>query len=211
MGFPVISRRKALMPKGSDTELQGFIDLANRGDQAARSRLLEHACDRLLALTRRMFEGYPSLRRWEQTDDVFVNSMMRFHRALESVQPDSVRHFFNLAGTQIRRELLDLKKHYYGKEGVGANHHTDYQPADEEGGSLRRAASEPEDLTRWSAFHEQVDQLPEELRETFNLLYYEGLTQDESADVLGVSVSTVKRRWQEARLRLHDALGESCE
>lgn len=197
------------MPKGSDTQLQGLIDLANRGDQQARSLLLDHACERLLALTKRMLAGYPSLKRWEQTDDVFVNSMVRLHRALESVQPESVRHFFNLAGTQIRRELLDLKKHYFGKEGLGANHHTDHQPADEEGGSLQASAQEPEDLTMWSEFHERVEQLPDQLRETFNLLYYDGLTQEESATVLGVSVSTIKRRWQEARIQLHDGLRES--
>lgn len=209
MGFHRDFRRKAPMPKGSDTELQGLIDLANRGDREARSRLLDHACDRLLTLTKTMFAGFPSLRRWEQTDDVFVNSMMRLHRALESVQPESVRHFLNLAATQIRRELLDLKKHYYGKEGLGANHHTDYQPADAQGGSLSRTATEPEDLSMWSVFHEKVDELPEELRETFNLIYYEGLSQEESASVLGLSVSTVKRRWQEARIKLHDELGES--
>jgi RNA polymerase sigma-70 factor (ECF subfamily) len=197
------------MPKGSDTQLQGLIDLANRGDPQARSLLLDHACERLLALTKRMLAGYPSLKRWEQTDDVFVNSMVRLHRALESVQPESVRHFFNLAGTQIRRELLDLKKHYFGKEGLGANHHTDHQPADEEGGSLQASAQEPEDLTMWSEFHERVEQLPDQLRETFNLLYYDGLTQEESATVLGVSVSTIKRRWQEARIQLHDGLRES--
>jgi RNA polymerase sigma factor (sigma-70 family) len=197
------------MPKGSDTQLQGLIDLANRGDPQARSLLLDHACERLLALTKRMLAGYPSVKRWEQTDDVFVNSMVRLHRALESVQPESVRHFFNLAGTQIRRELLDLKKHYFGKEGLGANHHTDHQPADEEGGSLQASAQEPEDLTMWSEFHERVEQLPDQLRETFNLLYYDGLTQEESATVLGVSVSTIKRRWQEARIQLHDGLRES--
>ena len=60
-----------------------------------------------------------------------------------------------------------------------------------------------------SVFHEKVDELPEELRETFNLIYYEGLSQEESASVLGLSVSTVKRRWQEARIKLHDELGES--
>jgi RNA polymerase sigma factor (sigma-70 family) len=209
MGKPRDFRRNAPMPKGSDTQLQGLIDLANRGDPQAHSLLLDHACERLLALTKRMLGGYPSLKRWEQTDDVFVNGMVRLHRALESVQPESVRHFFNLAGTQIRRELLDLKKHYFGKEGLGANHHTDHQPADEEGGSLQASAQEPEDLTMWSEFHERVEQLPDQLRETFNLLYYDGLTQEESAKVLGVSVSTIKRRWQEARIQLHDGLRES--
>ncbi len=197
------------MPKGSDTELQGLIDLAKQGDRDARGRLLDHACERLLKLTRAMFTGFPSLRRWEATDDVFVNSMLRLHRALESVQPESVQHFFNLAGTQIRRELLDLKKHYYGKEGLGANHHTDYQPSDDAKGTLHRTANEPEDLSMWSLFHEKVEALPDELRETFNLIYYQGLTLEESAEALGVSLSTVKRRWQQARVRLHDELGKS--
>lgn len=195
------------MPKASDTEIQGLIDLVNSGDARARERLLEHAGQRLLKLTRAMLAGYPSLRRWEATDDVYVNAMMRLHRALETVQPSSVRHFFNLAGTQIRRELLDLKKHYYGPRGLGKNHHTDHQPSDDAGGALNRSASEPDDLAAWGDFHDEVEKLPEELREVFNLLYYDGITQQEAADVLGVGLSTVKRRWQEARIQLHDRLG----
>ena len=89
------------------------------------------------------------------------------------------------------------------------NHHTDHQASDDANGTLQRRGSEPEDLSAWSLFHEQVERLPDELRETFNLLYYEDLSQEESANVLGVSVSTVKRRWQEARVRLHDELGET--
>ena len=37
------------------------------------------------------------------------------------------------------------------------------------------------------------------------LLFYEGLTQEEAAKVLGISLRTVKRRWQSARCRLYDA------
>ena len=98
------------MPIGSDTQLQGLIDLANRGDAKAKDLLLDHACDRLLKLARRMFRDYPALRRHEATDDVFTKSLMRLSRALETVPVESVAHFFNLAGLQIRRELLDLKK-----------------------------------------------------------------------------------------------------
>jgi RNA polymerase sigma-70 factor (ECF subfamily) len=39
------------------------------------------------------------------------------------------------------------------------------------------------------------------------LLWYVGLSQVEAASVLGVSVRTVKRRWQEARIALARALG----
>ena len=195
------------MPKGSDTEIQGLLDLANGGDAQARGRLLDHACGRLLKLTRAMLARYPAVRRWEATDDVFVNAMMRLHRALETVQPASVRHFLNLAGIQIRRELLDLTKHYYGPEGIGRNHHTDHQSLDAAGGPLANAVHEPEDLSEWGEFHEAVEQLPEEQREVFNLVYYQGLSQQEAADVLEVGLSTVKRRWQAARVELHDRLG----
>ena len=196
---------------GSDTQLQNLIDRGSQGDATAHEALLNHACDRLLGLTRKMFHGYPNLRRWEQTDDVFQNSMLRLHRALAEVRVESVRHFFNLAAVQVRRELLDLAKHHFGPEGGGANHHTDGQPADDDGGSLHEKAEEPDDLSGWSEFHAQVEKLHEDEQEVFNLLYYEGLTQEEAAKLLGISVRTLKRRWQSAKLKLHEELNRDRE
>lgn len=193
----------------SDTQLQNLIDRGLSGDATAHEALLHHACDRLLRLTRKMFHGYPALRRWEQTDDVYQGAMVRLHRALAGVQVESVRHFFNLAAVQVRRELLDLAKHHLGPHGLGTNHHTDGQAPDDEGGSLHDSAAEPEDVSGWGEFHAQVEKLPDDELEVVNLLYYEGLTQEEAAKVLGVSLRTVKRRWQSARLRLHEVL--NCE
>lgn len=193
---------------GSDTQLQNLIQLVAAGDETARQALLDHACERLMRLTRKMFHSYPNLRRWEQTDDVFQNAMLRLHRALADVQPESVRHFFNLAAVQIRRELLDLAKHHFGPQGAGANHHTDGQPADDEGGSIHGHADEPENVQDWTEFHGQVEGLPHEEQEVVNLLWYEGLTQQEAATVLGVSLRTVKRRWHSARLKLFEALSD---
>lgn len=192
------------MPVGSDTQLQDLLDLARAGDARAKTLLLDHACDRLLKLTRKMFRGYPGLRRWEATDDVFQNALIRLHRALSSVEVESVRHFFNLAAVQIRRELLDLTKHYFGPNGSGANHHTDHQPSDERGGVLAAQAEEPDDLSTWSEFHARVETLPEEHREIVNLLFYEGLTQEETATILGMALRTLKRRWQETKLLLSE-------
>jgi RNA polymerase sigma factor (sigma-70 family) len=193
------------MSSGSDTELQRLIDLGPE-DAAAREALLAHAGDRLLRLTRKMFHGHPALRRWEQTDDVFQNALIRLHRALAEVKVESVRHFFNLAAVQVRRELLDLAKHHFGPEGGGANHHTDGQPADDEGGALHAEPQEPENLEEWSEFHARVKNLPEEELEVVNLLFYDGLTQEEAAKVLGISFRTLKRRWHSVRLKLHEAL-----
>ena len=61
----------------------------------------------------------------------------------------------------------------------------------------------------WTEFHEQVEMLPEEEQEVFNLLWYEQLTHEQAAEVLGVTTRTVRRRWQDARYRLCKArLGE---
>ena len=190
----------------NDTTLQDHIDQALAGDQEAREALLDHASDRLLRLTRKMFHGYPSLRRWEQTDDVYQNAMVRLHRALANVRVESVRHFFNLATVQIRRELLDLAKHYYGPEGQGANHHTDQIPSDESGGTIHDRAGRPCDPLGWFDFHAAVERLPEDEQEIVNLLFYEGLTHDEAAKVIGTSSRTLKRRWSAVKMKLHEVL-----
>lgn len=188
--------------KPGDTQLAKLIAASLDGNAGARDELLHHACDRLFALTRRMFRDRPGLRRWEQTDDVFQNAMVRLHRALSATEVRSVRHFFSLAAVQIRRELIDLGRKHFGPHGIGRNHHTDHQPSDERGGSLHRIQTEPGDVEQWTDFHERVEALPSDVREVVDLLYYEGLSQEESAEVLGVSLRTVRRRWQEAKLHL---------
>jgi len=193
---------------GSDTQLQGLLDQSLAGNPAAKEALLHHACGRLLKLTKKMFHGHPGLRRWMQTDDVFQGSLVRLHRALSQVQVRDVRHFFNLATVQIRRELLDLARKTFGPHGIGRNHHTDLQPADESGGSLHRVSEEPEDLERWESFHQRVEILPDEEREVFGLIYYEGLEQLEAAKVLDVSERTIRNRWNRARLLLSGELAD---
>lgn len=195
--------------KGFKTQLQLLIDSAADQKPASRDAIISHSCERLLRLTRSMFRSYPALRRWEQTDDVFQNSIIRLHRALMDVKVESVRHFFNLAALQIRRELLDLTKKHLGPEGIGAKHHSDGWAADGKRGVLHGIAAEPDSLAAWTRFHADVEKLPAEELEVFNLVYYEGLTQEEASVVLGISFRTLKRRWQSARVRLQGEL--DCE
>lgn len=198
----------AQKPTGSDTQLQGLLDQSLAGNPAAKEALLHHACDRLLKLTRKMFHGHPGLRRWMQTDDVFQGSLVRLHRALSKVELRDVRHFFNLATVQIRRELLDLARKTFGPHGIGRNHHTDFQPADETGGALHSLSDEPDNLEAWEDFHQRVDALPDQEREVFGLIYYEGLEQLEAAKVLNVSERTIRNRWNRAKLLLSGEISD---
>src|SRR4051794_28001365 len=98
-------------------EIQDRLDRLRDGDQSAREELLVVAGERLSRLARRMLRDNSRVARWVQTDDVVQNASLQLYRALATVRPDSVRGFFNLAAVQIRRELIDLARHYYGPLG----------------------------------------------------------------------------------------------
>ena len=185
--------------------LQSALQAAERDQQPNYAPLIDMAQDRLLRLTRRMFHRFPHLRRWEQTDDVFQNAMVRFHRSLEAVQPDSPKRFFGLAVTQIRRTLIDLARHHFGPEGPAAHHETGFEAGEADGrqnqDSTRATITDegPETVEAWSAFHQAVEQLPEAEQDVFQLVWYGGLEQAAASELLDVSLSTVQRRWYRAR------------
>jgi RNA polymerase sigma factor (sigma-70 family) len=197
-------------PPGHTTQLQCWLDLMRAGNSQARERLIEHACERLRLITRKMLRDSPKIHRWEETDDVFIAAVTKLHRSLEAVQPESVRDFYNLAATQIRRVLVDLARRYYGPEGLGANYDTGAVAPDGKDAARHDRADftgEPASVMEWTEFHQQVESLPEEEKAVFSLLWYSGLTQQEATHALGISERTLRRRWRSARVSLYEALG----
>jgi RNA polymerase sigma-70 factor (ECF subfamily) len=156
-----------------------------------------------------MLQDFSGVRRWEQTDDVCQNALLRLHKALHTVPLDSVEQFFRLAATQIRRELLDLARHYFGPEGLGAKHASVGKDADGTAEPAYEKAStthDPDRLAAWTEVHKQIDALPDKEREVFDLLWYQGLSRAEVANTLGIAEATVKKRWLSARLLLEEAM-----
>jgi RNA polymerase sigma-70 factor (ECF subfamily) len=198
------------MPTDDSIALHNCLERLRAGDEAAREELLRRACERLRRLTRAMLRDYGRLKRWEETDDVFQGAFLRLYRALQQVTPDSLRHFFHLATVQIRRELIDLARHYYGPAGLGARHESTAGEEAEKGprGAEAQADSAPgpSDLVAWGEFHEQAAALPDEEQEVFGLLWYQGLSPAEAAALLGVSDKTVRRRWVTACRKLQRAM-----
>lgn len=195
-------------PPSHTAQLHNWLVLLKQGDQNARQRLIEHACERLRLIAKKMLRRFPRVHRWEETDDVFIEAVTKLHRSLETVQPETSHDFYRLAATQIRRVLIDMARRYYGPEGLGAKHQTTA------GGSASDKphrwdaadqADEPSSLAEWADFHRQVEALPGEERDVFNLLWYEEMTQAEACEVLGISERTLRRRWHGARIRLHKA------
>jgi RNA polymerase sigma-70 factor (ECF subfamily) len=140
---------------------------------------------------------------------VYQNAAMRLRLALQKVTPRSTRDFFGLAALQVRRELLDMIEDYRhrlspsrlgqaGREDGTSGSGQPCDPVDEREG--------PGELEAWTEFHEAAAALPEKVREVFQLIFYGGLSQLEAAAVVGVKERTIRSRWLEARLSIHQAL-----
>ncbi|QDT64772.1 RNA polymerase sigma factor [Calycomorphotria hydatis] len=198
--------------KNYTTHLQVLLDRWSAGDESAVGDIIVHSQDRLRLMASRMLKAKPHVGRWNQTDDVLQNALIRLHRSLRDVKPDSKRAFNGLAATQIRRELIDMARSLYGPEGLGRNHKSDLNAADPDGNMppLHEGmdqATDVADQLEMMEFHESVGKLHHEEKEVFELIFYQGMTQAEVGKLLGVSERTIKRRWRQARLSLRHALG----
>src|SRR4051812_11881694 len=138
---------------------------------------------------------FPAVRRWEQTDDVLQEVLFRMSRALDQIGVQDTRHFFALSGRLIRRELIDLKRHFCGPHGLGAHHatvvsHSENSQHEHRMDQFGEARKSGLSIDQWASFHEQVEVLPADLKEVVTLLWYQGLDHEEAAAVLGVSAKT---------------------
>jgi RNA polymerase sigma factor (sigma-70 family) len=196
--------------------LQSCIDRLKTGDTSARDELIRHSCEQMRQLVGKIMRKYDRLQRWVDIDDVLQNAVVRLLHAMDSVPIDSVQSYFSLAALQIRRELLDLCRHYFGPHGLGANHESANVMDSGEGDPRpvhRPAAAEDTladqyDLSFWSDFHEVMETLPPGERNLFDLIWYHGMTQAEAALVLNLSEAKVKRLWAAARERMKKLLGK---
>lgn len=188
--------------------LQPLLERLRQGDPQAGKEMINITYERFQNLARKVLRsGFARVKRWEETDDVVQEAALRLWKSLETVKPNSVKDYLNLGSVHIRRELLDLCRRYFGrKAGGGAPAGSPVHAAGELAGDDIHGRDEA--VGTAVEFHELVEKLPEDEREVVGLLYYQGLTQEEAAEVLEVDRSTVKRRWRSARLKLGEALSK---
>ena len=73
---------------------------------------------------------------------------------------------------------------------------------------LTATAPEKED---YSDLYAAIDQLPEKLRLTIILFYFEDMDIDKTAQTLGIPTGTVKSRLHKARIQLKEVLGRETD
>jgi len=190
-------------------QLNEWVEQIRQGDQSSANQLFNAVASRLEHLAHKMLKRFPAVARWEETDDVLQNSLVRLLRALREIKPNSTREFFGLAAIQIRRELLDMARRYQGAHGLGRRQATSLQDraSDSSPGVDPTDLNSSDDLELWARLHESVERLPALEREVFSLIFYHGWKQADIGALLQIDERTVRRRWTTASDMLNESMG----
>lgn len=192
------------MPDDTTQLLQSIVDRMRRGDPAARRVLLDTAFNRLRRLAAHIFTGsFPAVAARHEVDSVAHEAWLRLAQAMESVEVQSVDHFFHLAAQKVRHVLLDLiekDKRLQSQAAALGSGDGDALP----GGRTY----DPARLAVWTEFHQKVAALPDDERAVFEMHYYLDVPQAEIAALLNLHPRKVSRLWVAAADKLAaDAAG----
>ncbi len=166
--------------------------------------LLERAAHRLHVLCANLLHrSYARLTKPPlnlETEEMLGGVVEGLLKAMRSIRPRTVREFFALANQHMRWQLNDLARRLDEKPPAAAL-------------AESRVAAPPgssdsclsQDARRMLG---AIEGLPEAEREVFELVRIQGLPYAEAAGVVGVSVKTVQRRLNRARLLLAEQLAD---
>ncbi len=111
-------------------------------------------------------------------------------------------HFFAAAARAMRRVLVDHSRRKRAqKRGAGWER---TRPADDEVADI--SVRDPEELLALDQTLSRLEQRDPRQCQIVELRYFGGLTEEETAELLDVSVRTVKREWSMARAWLYAEL-----
>jgi RNA polymerase sigma factor (sigma-70 family) len=166
--------------------------------------LLERAVRRLRLLCASfLHRSYPRLTQPPlnlETDELLNRVVAGLLTALKKVRPQTVRQFFALATQHMRWQLNDLARLLDEQPRAAPLAESGVAAPPSSGDSILS-----HDARRML---QAIEGLPEDEREVFDLVRIQGLTHAEAAGVIGVSVKTVQRRLNRARLLLAEQLAE---
>jgi RNA polymerase sigma factor (TIGR02999 family) len=154
---------------------------------------------------RHMARGYMRRERPDHTlqPTALVNEMFVRVFAGTALHVTDRRHLLAIAARQLRRILINYARDSRtSKRGSGS-----IKVSLEELGDL--PGREPPDLVQLDIALATLQELDPRAEQVVTLRYFAGLTEAETAEALGVSISSVKRDWDFARTWLLRELGRN--
>ncbi len=187
-----------MIPASRDVT-QLLVDWSN-GDQTALDKLLPLVNDELRRLARHYM-------RRESPGHTLQTSALVNEAYLRLIDQKNVRwqnraHFFGIAAQLMRRILIDhARKAHYAKRGGGALKVSLDEAAAVTGARAVELLAVDEALEKLTAMDARKGRIVE-------LRFFGGLTEEETAEVVGISVPTVQREWRAAKAWLRRMLAE---
>jgi RNA polymerase sigma factor (TIGR02999 family) len=181
------------------TDVTRILSAIEQGDPKAADQLLLLVYDELRRLAaQKLAQEKPG--QTLQATALVHEAYFRLVDAEEAKRWDSRNHFFAAAAEAMRRILLNRARDKKRQKRGGSRKRIDLDQA-----QLSYEAPGIEIV----ALDEALEKLQEEqpaCAQLVKLRFFAGLTQEESAGVLGVTRRTVDRYWKYARAWLYDAL-----
>jgi len=185
-------------------EITGLLAATRQGDGNATQRLITLVYDELRVMARRQ------LRNWRHGQTITTTALVHeaYLRLVDtrSTTWDDRSHFFSVAALAMRHILVDSARRRVAKKRGGEEVRITFDELRLGGGKRDVEARAVEvlaidrALTSLSALDGRLSQLVE-------LRFFAGLTEEETAEVMGTSERTVRRDWRKARSFLFQALG----
>lgn len=188
-----------LRDRGLPTEFSVLLSRAAGGDRDAEQEVFQCSYSRLRAIAGSIARSLPVGSDLQATALV-SEAFLRMSQA--GVAVDNRRHFLSLAARSMRTVLVDFCRSRDRIKRKPA-HGGSVISYDDELAAQAGRALDPLELDEAL---EQLQQVNPEQVEVVHLRFYLSLTIEEIAEVLGVSVSTVERRFREAREWLRERL-----
>jgi RNA polymerase sigma factor (TIGR02999 family) len=180
------------------SEVTGLLRLTSEGD-AERERLFTVVYDELRRLARRAMQA--------ERRDHTLQATALVHEAFirladeKRIRWEDRQHFFRVAAQTMRRILVDHARSLGAAKRAGG-HRTDLNP------NLALTEQNVDDILAVDEALARLELLGARQTQVVELRYFAGLTNEETASILGVNVRTVKRDWQLARAWLHSRLSD---
>jgi RNA polymerase sigma factor (sigma-70 family) len=193
------------------TTLRYWVGRHNAGDPAAMNELLRYSQERVLDHIRFRMRDFPRVQAYADSQDVLVDVQLKIAEYFKDKPFGDLEHFLRLTGRLARNQLVDLTRKYFGPRGAGTKE-VNAQPHDPEISAREQVepadpGKSPSELALRAEIDEMIGALPPEHLEVFDLLYYNQMSREDAADALGVSLSTLDRRWLAAREALIERYG----
>ena len=180
-------------PPGGGPDVTRLLGDVAGGDVAARDALLQALYAELRSLARQIFA--------DQRANHTLQPTALVHEAyLKLVNAGSAyenrRHFMAVAAKAMRQVLINHARDQRAEKRGGTRVHMTLAP------DLTPLPESEIDVLELEEALERLERIDPDQARVVELRFYGGLTMPETAEVLGVSESTVKREWRMARAEL---------